>query len=133
MTVGDGFAPGTTKRLEAWIYNGNIYRKCNTSPTKACVGFLSKEYAGALTGWSFDFGDTETPLKLKAGSPIIGGWDVVVDEALSTPCKKVKVLKNPEGGLNEWTACTWSNTTFGVSYSEINSQFMKLPPFDGGE
>lgn len=121
--VGTNIAPGSTEPLVLFIYNGDIFRKCTTSPTGACLGFLTKVYGGALTGWSFQFSDTEQPLNLGPGDgPLRGGFAVQTDPDAPTGgsqcASKRKVLYS--GSSTFWTLCTYDPAgVYGINSSPI--------------
>ena len=121
LVLGSGFTAPTTP-FEGFIYNGRIYRTCPTSPTGACLGFLTKAFGGALTGWYFDFSDNETPYNLGPGDgPIIDGFEVRADPDVAgagspTMCKPAQQVLY-WGESRFWTFCGMgTNGTYNVSF-----------------
>ena len=137
LVLGSGFTAPTVP-FEGFVYNGRIYRTCPTSPTGACLGFLTKAYGGALTGWYFDFSDTETPYNLGPGDgPIIDGFEVRADPDAAgagspTVCKPTQqVLFWSDSRF--WTFCSMgTNGTYSVgflpSFSFSFSHPISCPP-----
>lgn len=114
MVVGKNFT-APTEVLEAFIYKNEIYRKCKTSPTGACVGFLTKVNGGALTGWYFQFSNNETFYNFGPGDgPIHGIFDVKPAPS-GTPCNPAQKLLF-QGDSSLWTMCSIGPGAYGVSY-----------------
>ena len=123
MVVGNNFTV-PTEVLKAFIYKGEIYRKCKTSPTGACVGFLTKAYGGALTGWYFQFSNNETFYNLGPGDgPIHGIFSVRPDPNApsETPCKAAQKLLF-QGDSTFWTMCYGGPGTYSVSNHDMRSR-----------
>lgn len=87
--VGVGFSdPGP---LTAFLYNQQMYIKCASSPTGACIGYFQKNFGGALTGWNFQFWfnedfPTTNPIGSYAGRfgvQNIDGLDLLLDGGLN--------------------------------------------------
>ncbi|KAI5803529.1 hypothetical protein DFH27DRAFT_524930 [Peziza echinospora] len=106
----------TTVPLKVYIYNGDLYRKCNTSPTGGCLGFLTKAYGGALTGWYFQFSEDEQPRNWGPGSgPIRGGFKVETDPEDASR----KILYNGSGSAL-WTLCGYpADGTYAINSSPV--------------
>ena len=118
MVVGNNFT-APTEVIKAFIYKGEIYRTCKTSSTGACVGFLTKAYGGALTGWYFDFSDNESFYNLGPGDgPIHGNFSVKPNPnpPCGAPCKPQMLLFHFESNI--WTMCSMGPGTYEVSYSD---------------
>lgn len=116
LVLGSGITPAVP--FVGFVYNGRVYRTCSTSPTGHCVAFLTKAYGGALTGWYFDFSDTETPYNFGPGDgPIVDGFEVRddLDVAPSTAvCQPTQqVLYWSESRF--WTLCG-TNGTYYVGF-----------------
>ncbi|KAF8470796.1 hypothetical protein BDZ91DRAFT_719011 [Kalaharituber pfeilii] len=108
VVVGN-FTSNEAVPLVAYIYNGDIFRPCSTSPTGACIGFLSKAYGGALTGWYFDFSDDEELKILGPAPPLSGSFDVKPDPDSAggdVPCKGKDKLLFHDAESFTWTLCS---------------------------
>ncbi|RPB25082.1 hypothetical protein L211DRAFT_867518 [Terfezia boudieri ATCC MYA-4762] len=116
VVVGKNFTV-PTEVIEAFIYKNEIYRKCKTSPTGACVGFLTKAYGGALTGWYFHFSDTEEFHNLGPGDgPIHGSFDVKHDPNAPSGCKQMLLF---HGSGSFWTMCSRGPGIYDVNSMSI--------------
>ncbi|KAF8425222.1 hypothetical protein EV426DRAFT_596788 [Tirmania nivea] len=119
VVVGNSFT-APTEVIKAFIYKNEIYRKCKTSPTGACVGFLTKAYGGALTGWYFQFSDNESFYNLGPGDgPIHGSFNVKPDPNApsETSCKPAQILLF-HGDSSLWSMCSMGPGTYEVSYDD---------------
>lgn len=128
VVVGNNFT-APTEIVEAFIYKSEIYRKCKSSPTGACVGFLTKAYGGALTGWYFDFSDNESFYNLGPGDgPIHGLFEVKPDPSApsGTPCRPPQMLLF-QGSTSLWTMCSMGPGTYDVNSSPIDSGAINGP------
>lgn len=109
LLAGTNFTKGSVEPFKGFIYNGQLFRPCKTSPTGACLAILTKEFAGALTGWMFQFSDSETPLNLGPGSgPITGTFAVIPDPDAPTTGSKCKPAPKlfAWGESRFWTLCS---------------------------
>jgi len=132
VVVGNNFT-APTEVTKAFIYKNEIYRTCKTSPTGACVGFLTKAYGGALTGWYFQFSDNESFYNLGPGDgPIHGSFDVKPNPNPpgGTPCKPAQMLLF-QGNSSLWTMCSRDPGTYEVSDDEDDEDDDMIPETTG--
>ncbi|KAH0615357.1 uncharacterized protein H6S33_000993 [Morchella sextelata] len=62
--------------FHAFIWNGKLYRPCDTSPTGVCIGYWSKNYGGISVGWTLLFDDDETYNPNDPCCSVDGTWGV---------------------------------------------------------
>ncbi|KAF8455088.1 hypothetical protein BGX38DRAFT_1140604 [Terfezia claveryi] len=118
VVVGKNFTV-PTEVIKAFIYKKEIYRICKTSPTGACVGYLTKAYGGSLTGWYFDFSDNESFYNRGPGDgPIHGIFDVKPDPNTPSGCKAAQMLLF-HGDNSLWTMCSRGPGIYDVNSLSI--------------
>lgn len=118
-----------TVPLEVFIYEGNIFRKCSTSPTGACIGLLTKAYAGALTGWYFHFSDSEKVINVgpPQSPPLTGNFSVRDDPdapSNGSQCAQKRKL------LFHWDSYGWTLCEdYPNAYSVCTATLEPIPPY----